>query len=136
MRSSTSQRPTCCSASYRDCSLLDIATGMGGLWNLTHGRFAGGSKTRRGKGIRVVLLDVGGHLLTDNAAKVEVFAGVTRTHKATQLHGALREIRHLQPANLPVPQRCGLCDAPELLPEVFYRNRVIDVQKCGSENIG
>jgi len=48
-----------------------------------------------GEGVRVVLLDPLGHFFADQAAEVEVFAGVARAHEAAELHGAVGEVGDL-----------------------------------------
>src|SRR5215469_10684222 len=78
--------------------------GLGGSAE-THGDLCGSAEARGREGVGIVLLDVGRHLLADEAAEIEVVAGVPRTHKAAEFHGAVAEVGDLQTADLFVPER-------------------------------
>jgi hypothetical protein len=95
-----------------------------------------GGEAGGGEGCGVVLLDPGGHLFADEAAEVEVFAGVARAHEAAKLHGPVGEVGDLEAADLLVPERRGVDDGFELLAEGFDGDGVVDVEEGGAQDVG
>ena len=95
-----------------------------------------GGETRRGECVGVVLLDPRGHFFANEAAEVEVLAGVAGAHEAAELHGALGEVGDLKAADLPVPEWRGMDDRVELLSQGLHWDGVVDVEKGGAHDVG
>ena len=109
---------------------LALRLGSGGV-GVGEGGEAGG-----GEGFGVVLLDEGGHLFADDAAEVEVFAGVAGGDEAAEFHGALGKVGDLEAAYLLVPEWGGVDDGVELAAEDVYGDGVVDVEEGGSHDVG
>ena len=89
-----------------------------------------------GEGVGVGSLDEGGHLFADEAAEVEVFAGVAGADEAAKFHGAVGEVGDLESADFLVPEGRGVDDGVELLAEGFYGDGVVDVEEGGAHDVG
>jgi len=91
----------------------------GMVWGMVWGVVWAGGEAGGGEGVGVVLLDPLGHFFADQAAKVEVFAGVARAHETAELHGAVGKVGDLETADLFVPERRRVDDGFELLAKGF-----------------
>jgi hypothetical protein len=105
--------------------------GAGGGGGVGLGGEAGG-----GEGVGVVLLDEGDHLFADDAAEIEVLAGVAGADQAAQLHGAIGQVGDLESADLLVPEGRGVDDGVELVAEGFDGDGVVDVEEGGAHDVG